>query len=146
MTTLCPPSPLIPVDPQRTAQSTRQTLRPLTFPKRKRILKSTDFRLVGRCGQKRVGQFLVVELLTWRNPRRPTQLGLTVPKRFGDAVTRNRFKRQVRESFRLMQHHLLPGLGCVVAPRSEAQGASSAQIAEELKELMAPLKSNESGS
>jgi ribonuclease P protein component len=145
MTALCPPSPLISPDSLPHAAPAQHGLRPLTFPKRKRILKSTDFRLVGRCGQKRVGQFLVVELLTWRNPRRPTQLGLTVPKRFGDAVTRNRFKRQVRESFRLMQHHLLPGLGCVVAPRSEARGASSAQIAEELKELMAPVKSGERG-
>lgn len=129
---------------QSTAPRSRRSARPGSqeFPKRRRILKSHDFRLVGRAGQRRQGELLVVEVLGWRNPRRPTQLGLTVSRKYGDAVQRNRFKRLVREAFRKHQHRLPAALGCVVSPRSAAHHATAAAIAEELLRLIgsgAPL-------
>lgn len=46
-----------------------------------------------------------------------TRLGLSVGKRLGGAVVRNRFKRLIREAFRLEQHHLPPGYDLVVTCR-----------------------------
>jgi len=43
----------------------------------------------------------------------PTRLGVTLSKKFGNAVERNRAKRQVREIFRLHKHRLRPGLDLV---------------------------------
>src|SRR5436190_6517374 len=46
------------------------------------------------------------------------RLGLSVSKKVGDAVARNRFKRLYREAFRLTREQLPSGLDLVVLPRS----------------------------
>lgn len=46
-----------------------------------------------------------------------TRLGLSVSKKHGGAVKRNRIKRLLREAFRLGQHDLPPGLDLVLIPR-----------------------------
>ena len=43
----------------------------------------------------------------------PTRLGVTLSKKFGNAVERNRAKRQVREIFRLHKHRIQPGFDLV---------------------------------
>jgi ribonuclease P protein component len=45
------------------------------------------------------------------------RLGLSVPRHVGTAVRRNRIKRLLRESFRLMQHDLPRGYDLVVVVR-----------------------------
>ena len=42
-----------------------------------------------------------------------TRLGVGLSKKFGNAVERNRAKRQVREIFRLHKHRLKPGFDLV---------------------------------
>lgn len=49
-----------------------------------------------------------------------TRLGLSVSKKNGGAVKRNRIKRLLREAFRLSQHDLPPGLDLVLIPRPNA--------------------------
>ena len=49
----------------------------------------------------------------------PTRIGLSVGRRYGGAVARNRIKRRLREAFR-HDHACLPdGLDLVVVPRTE---------------------------
>jgi ribonuclease P protein component len=47
------------------------------------------------------------------------RLGLAVSRRYGPAVARNRWKRVLREVFRLTQHQL-PALDLVCVPRANA--------------------------
>ncbi len=46
------------------------------------------------------------------------RLGLSVSRRVGKAVARNRWKRLLREAFRLEQHRLPPGVDLVAIPRT----------------------------
>jgi ribonuclease P protein component len=48
------------------------------------------------------------------------RLGLSVSRRVGGAVLRNRWKRLIREAFRISQHQLPQGVDLVVIPRGEA--------------------------
>jgi ribonuclease P protein component len=63
------------------------------------------------------------------------RLGLSVAARvLPTAVARNRFKRQVRESFRSAQR-TLPAVDCVITARAAARGASGAVLRAALTQL-----------
>lgn len=50
----------------------------------------------------------------------PPRLGVTVSRRVGNAVVRNRVKRRIREWFRRARADLQPGAQVVVIARREA--------------------------
>ena len=70
-----------------------------SLEKAERILKRDDFKRLFRCGKKIYGDHFVVYYC--RNNLGMWRMGVTVSKRVGRAVIRNRVKRLVRESFRL---------------------------------------------
>lgn len=85
------------------------------LPRGARVKRGEDFTRAMRTGVRLVGEQLTV----WgcRNGLEHTRLGLTVGKRHGNAVRRNRFKRVVREAFRLERPNLPPGLDLIISPR-----------------------------
>lgn len=68
------------------------------FPKRFRILVRRDFLRIQGQGQRIHGRRLVFQFLPGRSDA--SRLGITVSKKVGNAVVRNRIKRWVREVFR----------------------------------------------
>ena len=68
-----------------------------------------------------------------------TRLGITASRHYGIAVKRNRFKRIVREAFRLAVRQLPQGIDINVKPRPLAQGAQTADIMAELISLLATV-------
>ena len=69
-----------------------------TFKKADRILKRSEFVHLSRHGRKLQNDVFIVVVLPGRTDR--SRLGITVTRKVGKAVKRNRIKRLVREFFR----------------------------------------------
>lgn len=71
--------------------------------------------------------------------RAPARLGITVSRRVGGAVVRNRVKRLLRESFRRIKGRFPAGAELVVIARTAAAHADFATVLRELGELQRRL-------
>ncbi len=85
------------------------------FPKEKRLRKTAEFRRVYEYRQSYSDPILIVYLFP--NDREHSRLGLSVSRKIGNAVARNRWKRRLREVFRRLQNELPRGFDIVVLPR-----------------------------
>lgn len=86
----------------------------LIFGKRDRLLKRHEFRRVSREGKRLVGTRICID----RSKGTRLRLGITASSRYGSAPERNRFKRLVREAFRLSRAELPPGIEINISPES----------------------------
>ena len=59
-----------------------------------------------------------------KNRSATNRVGITVGKKLGGAVTRNRVRRRLREIYRLNEEKFLPGYDIVVVARSRCIDAS----------------------
>jgi ribonuclease P protein component len=66
----------------------------------------------------------------------PTRLGITVTRKIGNAVARNRIKRLVREVFRLNRERLPEGLDVVWVAKQQAAQACFADVLEDFEALV----------
>lgn len=88
--------------------------------KRARISRSRDFDAVYRRGRSAAGRHLVVYAFRPRgaDPQRVARLGLSVSRKVGGAVERNRVKRVLREQFAGVRDTLPGGTDFVVIARA----------------------------
>ena len=93
------------------------------FTKADRILKRSDFLGISRCGIKLQNRYFVVLFTSGRFKR--TRLGVTVSKKVGNAVERNRIKRIFREYFRLNRHKITGFWDINIIAKKEAAGLTS---------------------
>lgn len=84
--------------------------------------------------QRLVGTHVIIDII--KNDRTFSRLGITVTKRYGDAHKRNRFKRLVREAFRLHRHHWLMGFDINVKPRAAVESITFAILVHEMSHLL----------
>jgi ribonuclease P protein component len=101
--------------------------RGLSFPKSHRLRSRREFLSVqdGKSVQVSAACLLA---LAQPNGRDEARLGLTVSSKVGNAVTRNRIRRQLREWFRTHIEELPKGHDVVIIARSSAAQASSAEL------------------
>ncbi len=103
----------------------------MRFLKSLRLRKRSEFLAVKRNNKLLFGSFILIEKRTLPTST-PTKLGITVIRKYGKSHERNRFKRLIREAFRL-SHSILPiGLEIIVKPRSKAKEAKMQDLQNEL--------------
>ncbi|MBF0224351.1 MAG: ribonuclease P protein component [Desulfobacterales bacterium] len=73
-----------------------------TFAKRERIKKRSDFLKLFKYGRKIKNQYFIANY--FKNNLSVSRLGITVSKKIGNAVERNRNKRIIREYYRLNKY------------------------------------------
>jgi ribonuclease P protein component len=101
-----------------------------------RLRRPGEFQHVMRHGRRGAVPLFIVLAVRPRGlePGRRTRLGITVSRRVGSAVERNRIKRAGREWFRRERSGLAPGADLVVVARSAAAGRPAAELREALSE------------
>ena len=110
--------------------------------KRRRLSRSGEFERVYREGRSHANRFLVV----YAFPRggdsdEQPRLGISVGRKLGGAVERNKVKRMLREAFWAAAGELAPGHDFVIVARPDAgklaQEKGGGGIAEALGEVLA---------
>jgi ribonuclease P protein component len=103
-----------------------------------RLRRSVEFQQVIRRGRRVAGAAFVVICAPRRDrpeAARPIRLGITVSRKVGNAVVRNRVKRRIREWFRAGRGALGAGVDLVVIGRAAAAALPSADLVAELSQL-----------
>jgi len=98
----------------------------LRFSKKYRLLKRADFVQIKNSGKKIHSDCFIAQIK--KNNSNNSRLGLTISKKTGKAVTRNRLKRLVRESFRTNRHNLSGFWDINIIAKKNVAQSSSEQV------------------
>ena len=105
-----------------------------SFPRARRVRKRLDYLRVQGRGRRFSTPHYLVFVLPADSPR-ATRFGLTVSRKVGNAVTRNRVKRWLREHCRRWARDLPANLDVVIVARPGAERAGFAPTSTELASL-----------
>lgn len=107
------------------------------LPRAHRLKRPDEFQVLYKKGRKYVHRLAVFFALPSSDagPR----IGVTVSRRLGSAVRRNRIKRRLREAWRRRLHEL-PALDLVVVARAGLGTASFPQVLEAVDRFVSWLK------
>lgn len=108
-------------------------MRSFSFTKADRLLKRSEFLHLGQYGKKISNTHFIVIFSPNQFDR--SRLGITVTRKVGHAVTRNRIKRFSRECFRLNRHRIRGYWDLNIIAKKEAARLTFAQTVSSLGEL-----------
>ncbi len=98
-----------------------------------RLKKSWEFQRAYKKGEKYWDTYFVIYV--YHTQLRQPRLGITVSKKVGKSVQRNRVKRLIREAFRPLKIELLPHYDIVIVGRKAACRLSVHQVRESFHKL-----------
>jgi ribonuclease P protein component len=109
--------------------------------RRRRLSRSGDFDRVYREGNSRGNRFLVLHSFARDegDDAAGARLGLSVGRKIGKAVTRNKVKRAVRESFWELADELTPGHDYVIVARPGVEALLEREGLEGVRTALAEL-------
>ena len=111
-------------------------------PRRRRLSRSAEFERVYRQGRSKGNRYLVLYAFP-REEESPSddspRLGLSVSRRIGGAVDRNRVKRVLREAFWAEAERLPEGSDYVVVARPDSRDLAEREGADGVQTALAEL-------
>jgi ribonuclease P protein component len=108
------------------------------FPKSSRVTTKKEFQAIYQTGNKIVDHYLVVYFKP--NQLGRVRLGISVSKKIGGAVVRNRIKRLFREVFRLNKHRYRPSYDLVCIARKPVRQLNFTQLCHRLDRVLVRAK------
>ena len=110
------------------------------LPRARRVRKRADYLAIQGAGRRFSGDHYMLFARRAEGEPGPARLGVTVSRKVGGAVLRNKVKRWVRESCRRMQRDLPTGMDLVVVARPSAARSGYGPTAAELANLARRLR------
>lgn len=92
-----------------------------------RIKKNKEFQEVFKKGQSFANRQFVVYKLSKQNQDH-FRIGLSISKKIGNAVTRNRIKRYIRQAFLELEYQLNPAMDYVIIARKPVSDMSYEEV------------------
>ena len=109
------------------------------FQKKQRLLRTTDFRRVYAQRQSVAIGPLVMYCAQQVTKLSHARIGISVSRRFGNAVVRNQWKRRLREAFRKVKTQFSADLDVVVVVRTTGKPAVGEKAAQDTEQLLLGL-------
>lgn len=109
-----------------------------SFPKAARILKRPEFIRLSRTGNKIQNRHFI--FLYSRSRQDRSRIGITVSRKVGDAVLRNRVKRLVRENFRRMRPMISGAWDINIIAKKDAANLCGDEVGISLAQLFAGIQ------
>jgi ribonuclease P protein component len=104
-----------------------------------RLSRSADFDRVFRQGRSHAGRELVLYVFPRGEADDEPRLGLSVSRKVGGAVERNRVKRLLREAFAVERERLPAGTDAVVVARHEANALAEREGLAGMRRVLGEL-------
>ncbi|MCI3142558.1 ribonuclease P protein component [Staphylococcus haemolyticus] len=98
-----------------------------------RIKKNTDFQTIYKRGKSLANRQFVV--YTYNSNKNHFRLGISVSKKLGNAVTRNRIKRAIRENFKIHKEDII-ARDIIVIARQPAKDMTTLEIQGSLEHVL----------
>jgi ribonuclease P protein component len=111
-----------------------------SFPKAARILKRSEFIRLSKSGTKIQNRHFI--FLFSRSCREHSRIGITVSRKVGDAVVRNRIKRLIRENFRRMRPMIVGAWDINIIAKRNAANLSGDEVGSSLTQLIEGIHRN----
>lgn len=102
--------------------------------KRYRLRNNREFKKVYSNGKNFWNRNLI--LYKRKNEFEETRLGITITKKFGNAVTRNRARRRLSEIYRLKLHRIKDGYDIVIIPKKNVIDLSYDELKSALEHIL----------